>query len=111
MRPCAPSSCASRLGRSANDSAPVSLDGTRGETVSLVVTNDGTIPPGMVDRLFDPFRTSQQEKGRDGGLGLGLYIVQQVIAAHHGKVVAESAQDCTSFGAELPRDAREAVTH
>ena len=89
----------------------VSLDGTRGETVSLVVTNAGAILPGMVDRLFDPFRTSQQEKGRDGGLGLGLYIVQQVIAAHHGRVVAQSAQHSTSFRAELPRDAREAVTH
>jgi signal transduction histidine kinase len=89
----------------------VSLDGTRAETVSLVVTNAGAIPPEMVDRLFDPFRTSQQEKGRNGGLGLGLYIVQQVIAAHHGSVVAESAQDSTSFRAQLPRDPREAVTH
>jgi len=99
------------LQHGANEPIRVSLDGTRGETVSLVVTNAGAIPPGMVDRLFDPFRTSQQEKGRDGGLGLGLYIVQQVIAAHHGRVVAQSAQHSTSFRAELPRDAREAVTH
>ena len=89
----------------------VSLDGTGGETVSLVVTNAGAIPPAMFDRLFDPFSTSQQEEGRKGGLGLGLYIVQKVIAAHHGRVVAESVQDSTSFRAELPRDAREAVAH
>ncbi|HYS10210.1 MAG TPA: hybrid sensor histidine kinase/response regulator [Myxococcales bacterium] len=89
----------------------VSLDGTRGEMVSLVVTNQGSIPPGMADCLFDPFRTSQQRKGRKGGLGLGLYIVQQIVVAHRGRVAVESGQDSTSFRAELPRDAGETVTH
>ena len=38
-------------------------------------------------------------------------VLDHLAETHHGRVVAESAQDSTSFRAELPRDAREAVTH
>src|SRR5882757_6710932 len=55
----------------------VQLDGTRADSVVLIVKNAGTIPPDILPHLFDPFRGGQRQPGRGDGLGLGLYIVSQ----------------------------------
>ena len=42
--------------------------------------------------------------GASGGLGLGLYIVQQIVQAHEGSVdVASNEEDGTRFIVRLPR--------
>jgi signal transduction histidine kinase len=80
----------------------VLLDGNLADSVSLVVKNGGTIPPEILTRLFDPFRG--QRAGRDEGLGLGLYIVNQIVQAHQGSIqVATGRNDATSFRVHLPR--------
>jgi two-component system, sensor histidine kinase and response regulator len=80
----------------------VGLDGTRGDSVTLVVANGGTIPPDILEHLFDPFRGSQS--GRSDGLGLGLYIVSQIVQAHGGEVkVNTSEANRTSFYVRIPR--------
>jgi two-component system sensor histidine kinase/response regulator len=85
----------------------VELDGTRPECVTLVVRNGGTIPPQMVAHLFDPFRGSQSALGRGEGLGLGLYIVSQIVKAHGGTVEVDTGKDhTTAFRICLPRDER-----
>ena len=48
--------------------------------------NGGTIPPDILPHLFDPFRGAQRQSGRGDGLGLGLYIVSQIVQAHDGTV-------------------------
>jgi two-component system, sensor histidine kinase and response regulator len=89
-----------------NASVCVRLEGTRGDSVSLVVKNSGTIAPEVLAHLFDPFRSGQREPGRGEGLGLGLYIVSQIVKAHHGTVDVQSGQgDETSFQVRLPRTA------
>jgi two-component system sensor histidine kinase/response regulator len=89
-----------------NASVRVRLEGTRGDSVSLVVKNGGTIAPDVLAHLFDPFRSGQREPGRGEGLGLGLYIVSQIVKAHHGTVDVQSGQgDETSFRVRLPRTA------
>jgi two-component system, sensor histidine kinase and response regulator len=87
-------------------SAPVEvrLDGTQADCVVLIVKNPGTIPPAILPHLFDPFRGGQREPGRGEGLGLGLYIVSQIVQAHDGVVEVETGDgDETAFRVRLPR--------
>lgn len=84
-----------------------------GEEVVLRVRNEGIpIPPTALDSIFDPLRrvSGSQRPGRRGesGMGLGLYITQQIIAAHHGRItVSSSVEEGTIFTVRLPRSLRE----
>jgi signal transduction histidine kinase len=83
----------------------VTADGRRPEEVLFKVENTGTIPPDLLPDLFDPFRGTQRQAGRTEGLGLGLYIVQQIVRAHGGHVEVASGEDNkTVFAVRLPRD-------
>lgn len=74
--------------------------------VVLTVANQGTIEPDLLPCIFDPFRgTRDRHRGRYGGLGLGLYIVQQVVLAHGGRIDVRSDDDTTTFMVELPHSA------
>jgi signal transduction histidine kinase len=84
----------------------VRLDGTDASVVVADVVNGGTIAPELLSGLFDPFRGAQREPGRQGGLGLGLYIVKEVVEAHGGRVEARSHDGETRFRVVLPRDVR-----
>jgi two-component system, sensor histidine kinase and response regulator len=87
-------------------SVRVRLEGTHGDSVALEVGNGGTIAPSVLAHLFDPFRAGQREPGRGEGLGLGLYIVSQIVKAHQGTVDVKSGEgDETSFRILLPRTA------
>jgi signal transduction histidine kinase len=82
----------------------VTVDGTRPDAVVIKVVNSGTIPPDLLPQLFDPFRGSRRQTGRAEGLGLGLYIVQQVVLAHGGRVDVQSENDNrTAFVVRIPR--------
>ena len=82
----------------------VIVDGTRADAVVIQVENSGTIPPDLLPQLFDPFRGSQRQTGRTEGLGLGLYIVQQIVLAHGGSVDVQSGNDNhTAFVVRIPR--------
>jgi two-component system sensor histidine kinase/response regulator len=82
----------------------VCLDGTHSELVVLSVINTGTIAPEMLPHVFDPFRGGQREAGSHQGLGLGLYIVQQIVHAHKGRVEVESGSASrTVFRVTVPR--------
>ena len=86
----------------------VVVDGTSAQQVRLDVSNGGTIPPDLLPTIFDPFRGGASA-ARTGGLGLGLYIVQQIMVAHHGSIDVESADGHTAFRLRIPRTATEAV--
>jgi len=60
------------------------------------------IPPERLPFIFDPFR---QVEARDAthGFGLGLAIVQRLVAAHRGQIHAQSQVGCgTNFTVLLP---------
>jgi two-component system, sensor histidine kinase and response regulator len=82
----------------------VTLDGSADDSVILTVRNGGTIPATILPHLFDPFRGGQRQPGRDNGLGLGLYIVSQIVESHQGVVDVETGEsDATEFRIRLPR--------
>ena len=85
------------------DPIEVTLNGTRSDRVTLTVTNSGVVPPEILPHLFDPFRGGQRQLGRSDGLGLGLYIVQQIVVAHRGRVDVKSDEHRTTFLVEVPR--------
>jgi two-component system sensor histidine kinase/response regulator len=96
------------LGNALKHGAPgshvdVELDGTQGAEVLLEVENGGEISPDVMPVLFEPFRRGNARQSSSDGLGLGLFIVQQVVAAHGGKVAAHSGQGTTRFQVRLPR--------
>ncbi|GHG82749.1 HAMP domain-containing sensor histidine kinase [Comamonas sp. JC664] len=94
----------------ASEPVQLHLDGTQPDAISFSVANVGVIPTELQPYLFDPFRRGSQQRGRTGGLGLGLYIVQQIIHAHHGSVDVESgASRHTTFRVVLPRRGTEVV--
>jgi len=79
----------------------VAIDGQAADQVTFSVENRGTIPKETLAVLFSPFKP--RGKG-SRGLGLGLYIVDQVVLAHGGRVhVDEPAPGRTRFSVRLPR--------
>lgn len=78
------------------------------ESLTLEVQNEGrVIPPATLLSLFDPFRRGASESTSSRGsrgLGLGLYIVEQIAAAHGGAVAARSDEkQGTTFLVTIPR--------
>jgi signal transduction histidine kinase len=74
-----------------------------GSDVQLTVHNDGpVITPELLPVIFMPFERGKQDRT---GLGLGLYIVQEIVKAHHGEISVTSwPAGGTTFTVELPRN-------
>lgn len=82
----------------------VRIDGSERDQVVLSVRNRGVIPPDVLEGIFDPFRGGDRAPGRGDGLGLGLFIAQQIALAHKGQIEVESRQGGdTVFRVTMPR--------
>jgi len=86
----------------------VDLDGSKLDKVTMKVSNRGIIDAELLPHVFDPFRGSK--KPYQSGLGLGLYIVQQLVQGHHGSIDVHSQNDTTIFSVTLPREQNIAST-
>ena len=73
--------------------------------VLLSVSNRGPgIPAELVERLFEPFQQGTNSASRRRqGLGLGLFIVREIVRAHGGTIDVCSRDDLTTFAVKLPR--------
>lgn len=86
------------------DPIVVRIDGTHPETVVLEVHNGGAIPESLRPSIFDPFRGTRHRRERSRGLGLGLFITQQLVQAHGGTIELRSTSaEGTTFAIRLPR--------
>lgn len=91
-----------------DSSAPVVVT-ARGEATEVVLTVHNTgpaIPTREMPGLFSPFKRLRQGNTTVGThhLGLGLYIADQIIAAHEGSIDVTSTDAAgTCFAAHLPR--------
>jgi two-component system OmpR family sensor kinase len=67
---------------------PVSA-GAAGAMLTIEVEDDGPgIPPGELERVFEPFHRGEPSRNREtGGVGLGLPIARNIMRAHGGDVV------------------------
>jgi PAS domain S-box-containing protein len=88
--------------------APVQLSLTEEDGIAvLAVTNRGpTIPAEVAERMFEPFWQAPRDEPatqRSGGLGLGLFIVREIVRAHGGTIDVRSRDGVTTFTVRLPR--------
>jgi signal transduction histidine kinase len=74
--------------------------------VQLQVRDTGNgIAAEQLERIFEPLYTT-----KPGGTGLGLYIVQEIVAAHGGQITVHSAESQgTIFTITLPRTPTQGV--
>lgn len=83
---------------------------SEGSIVVLSVHNEGVpIPPEALPTLFDPLvRHGTVEsvlQRAPGSIGLGLYIVREIVNAKGGTItVASTAQQGTTFTVRIPRE-------
>jgi PAS domain S-box-containing protein len=87
---------------------PVTVEASlEGTTVRVDVHNEAPpIPEDLRAKLFSPFRRGNQESrtSHTAGLGLGLYISNEIVAAHGGAIdVHSSSVEGTTFRVTLPR--------
>lgn len=94
---------------SAGSSIEVRLHPAPGDTVILSVANQGQVPPELLPHIFDPFRGGERALTRNEGLGLGLYIVQQIVVAHQGTIDVQTGPAGTAFTVTIPRRVLEIV--
>ncbi len=76
------------------------------DAVTFSVHNPGPpIPLDVLPHLFDPFRRGRHSaQGAAGHVGLGLFIVDQLVRAHAGAVqVRSESGEGTTFTVQLPR--------
>jgi signal transduction histidine kinase len=75
------------------------------DQITLKIHNEGTpIADALLPYLFQPFRRTMMRSERSKGLGLGLFITEQIVRAHGGHIeVASTAERGTTFTVVLPR--------
>ena len=83
------------------------VEGGRDEVEIEVGSRGAPIPPAMLPVIFNAFRknsTPQLDGTPTAGLGLGLFIAQQIARAHRGSIAVTSSESAgTVFQVRLPR--------
>lgn len=94
---------------------PDAQGGGNGHVVARVTRNDAglrievgnngrTIPPDLLDQLYEPFSGSNEE-----GHGLGLWITYQIVQQLHGRIEVDSREGWTRFAVDIPEEKGESA--
>jgi len=82
----------------------LTLSGQASDHVAVRVRNGGpAIPAEQIPGLFEAFRRGDRSPS---GLGLGLFIVREIVRAHEGTIDVASSSEGTVFTIRLPREPR-----
>jgi signal transduction histidine kinase len=86
----------------------VALRGEAADMLLEVMNSGPPIAPSALSVIFDPLTRGVARGDRDdpGSLGLGLFIVREIVRAHGGEVEARSDGGETTFAVRLPRHKR-----
>ncbi len=73
------------------------------EPEGFTVHDDGPgFPPDLVEHAFERFARGDAARQRQGGVGLGLALVDAIVGAHGGSVTLRSAPRDTTIAVALP---------
>ena len=88
----------------------ISIEGRKSEILFAVQNEADIIPPAKLRTLFDPVKSfairppSERTMSRVQNLGLGLYVVKEIVKAHEGQITVTSTQETgVKFSIRLPR--------
>jgi signal transduction histidine kinase len=85
-------------------------EGTQGPVVIRVCDRGPGVPASQREQIFEPFYRLPGHAEREGGVGLGLALVQQIARRHGGRVHCEARDGGGScFVITLPADRRQPV--
>jgi len=92
-----------------NRGTKITISGMRfGDQVRISFQDEGMgIAPQNLHRIFNRFYRVSKSSSQVEGMGLGLFISQEIIAGHNGRIWAESEEGKGSvFHVDIPIDAR-----
>jgi signal transduction histidine kinase len=95
--------------RHGDQHAPISLTAHGdADTVLFSVTNQGRpIHPDLLPTIFEPLVQSVEADRSQSSIGLGLFIVREIVRGHQGAIDVESSEARgTVFTVKLPRRLR-----
>jgi signal transduction histidine kinase len=82
------------------------LNGLVVEVIFSVHNRGPKIEQSVLAQIFQPLKRGLEHQlvaGRDGSMGLGLYIAREIAIAHHGDISAKSDENETVLTVRLPR--------
>lgn len=86
-----------------NSPIEISIQDSETEFIFFVNSHSNLIPSDQLEKLFDKY-VSNSSKFRQTGIGLGLYLTKQIIAAHNGEAIAQSDEiNGNTFGFKIPK--------
>ncbi|HET8746564.1 MAG TPA: response regulator, partial [Ramlibacter sp.] len=72
--------------------------GPGGESVALMISNAGEVPPEVRGRFFEKYATH----GKSGGMGLGAYSARLMAQVQRGELAMQSRHGTTTLTLRLP---------
>ena len=74
--------------------------------LEIIFTDNGTgIPLERQRKIFEPFYSTKKRETEEGGEGLGLFIVWNILKLFNGRIyVKESYKDGAQFVIEIHRE-------
>ncbi|MDQ1920210.1 sensor histidine kinase [Massilia pseudoviolaceinigra] len=88
----------------------IAMNGCQPDVVFEVKNDADAIPTAKLRTLFDPVKSfairppSERSMSRVQNLGLGLYVVKEIVRAHEGQITVTSTQETgVTFTIRLPR--------
>ena len=86
----------------------VDVQGDEKEVTVAIHNRGAAIPPEQLDGIFSAMKRKETAVDTAGGasehLGLGLYIADQIVRAHKGRIDVESSEESgTTFTVRVPR--------
>jgi signal transduction histidine kinase len=89
----------------------VSAKGVDGGVLLEVADEGPGIPEEKREQLFDAFSRIEETSAGQEGVGLGLYLVSQLVAAMDGEIDLASSTRGTTFSIRVPAPTRPQQPH